>query len=80
MSLRLAIARLLKVLVEEHGVELRRLPDDVLEALRVASHEVVAEAAHGSELARRIHDSYMAFLQDVRAYHAITEQAYINAR
>lgn len=70
----------LATLVDEHNVELRRLPDDVIAQLRGASADVVAEAAQESELAKRIYDSYMAFLQDVRAYHAISEQAYINAR
>ena len=70
----------LATLVDEHSVELRRLPDDVIAQLRDASADVVAEAAEESELAKRIYDSYMAFLEDVRAYHAISEQAYINAR
>ncbi len=70
----------LATLVDEHDVELRRLPDDVITQLRDASADVVAEAAQESELAKRIYNSYMAFLQDVRAYHAISEQAYINAR
>ena len=70
----------LATLVDEHNVELRRLPDDVIAQLRDASADVVAEAAEESELAKRIYDSYMAFLEDVRAYHAISEQAYINAR
>ena len=70
----------LATLVDEHNVELRRLPDDVIAQLRDSSTDVVAEAAEESELAKRIYDSYMAFLEDVRAYHAISEQAYINAR
>jgi TRAP-type mannitol/chloroaromatic compound transport system substrate-binding protein len=70
----------LKTLVEEHGVQLRRLPDDVLERLRAESVAVVAELAADSELARRIHESYTRFLEDVRSYHAVTEQAYVNVR
>lgn len=70
----------LKTLLEEHDVKLRRLPDDVLERLKTVSREVVAESARGSELAQRIHDSYMSFLDEVRAYQAISEQAYVNAR
>lgn len=70
----------LRTLIDEHGVQLKALPDDVIEALRKASHDVVAEAAGTDELAQRIYDSYMGFLDDVRDYHAISEQAYINAR
>jgi TRAP-type mannitol/chloroaromatic compound transport system substrate-binding protein len=70
----------LDTLVNEHNVQLRRLPDDVLESLKVASREVVAGSAKGNDLAQRIHDSYMTFLDSVQRYHAISEQAYINAR
>jgi TRAP-type mannitol/chloroaromatic compound transport system substrate-binding protein len=70
----------LRTLIDDHGVELRRLPDDVIAELRQASREVVAEAARSSDVAQRVHDSYMAFLKDVGAWHAISEQAYLNAR
>jgi TRAP-type mannitol/chloroaromatic compound transport system substrate-binding protein len=52
----------------------------VLERLRTESAAVSAEMASDNELARRIHASYTHFLEDVRSYHAISEQAYINAR
>lgn len=70
----------LRTLIDEHGVELRALPDDVLAALKEASRAVVADAATGNELSQRIYDSYMGFFEDVRDYHAISEQAYLNAR
>ena len=70
----------LRTLIDEHGVELRRLPDDVIAALNEAALEVVAEAAETDDISRRIYDSYTAFLSDVRAYHEISEQAYINIR
>ncbi|MEM7077347.1 MAG: TRAP transporter substrate-binding protein [Pseudomonadota bacterium] len=70
----------LRTLVDEHGVQLRRLPDDVIAALKTAAEEVVAEAAGEDPLAQEIYASYMRFLADVRAYHEISEQAYINAR
>ena len=73
-------AAALLTLVEEHGVEVRRLPDDVLERFAALSDEVVEEAAADDELAGRILTSYRAFLASVRGYHAISEQAYINAR
>ncbi len=70
----------LRTLVDEHGVELRRLPDDVLKALRDVSKEVVREAAGDDPLAKEIYESYMTFYENVRSYHALSEQAYINAR
>lgn len=70
----------LKQLVELHGVQLRRLPDDVLRALYDASEEVMEELIAGDPLAARVHASYKSFYDSVRAYHHISEQAYINAR
>jgi TRAP-type mannitol/chloroaromatic compound transport system substrate-binding protein len=31
-------------------------------------------------MAAKVNESFQAFLRDVRAYHEISEQAYINAR
>ena len=73
-------AQALKVLVEEHDVSLRRLPDDVLERLQAAAIDVVEETAAGDELAMRIFDSYQEYLQLMSEYHEISEKAYINAR
>ena len=70
----------LETLINEHGVELRRLPDDVIAALQAASAEVVAEIGEADPLAKRIYDSYMAYFAEVRRYHAISEQAYLNVR
>ena len=72
-------ARALKALAEEHGVAVRRLPDDVLARFQELSEAVVREAAT-DDLSRRILDSYYGFLAEARQYHAISEQAYLNAR
>ena len=72
--------RALQTLVQEQGVQLRRLPPGVLDQLREASREVVAEAAGENELAQRIYDSYMAFYEEVKRYHQISEQAYLEVR
>ncbi len=70
----------LKILVEEHGVELRRLPDDVIREFAEISQKLVAEMAGDDPLSNRILKSYKDFAENVREYHAISEQAYINAR
>ena len=70
----------LETLITEHGVELRPLPSDVVQKFRSLAQEVVKEAAKEDELSQRIYSSYMSFLEDVRGYHAISEQAYLNAR
>ena len=70
----------LDTLVNEHGVELRELPEDVIQAFKRLSKEVVAEVANEDELSGRIYSSYMSFLEDVRGYTKISEQSYLNAR
>ena len=70
----------LDALVNEHGVQLRPLPKDVLERLRAAAQDVVAEAAGEDELSQRIYASYMAFAERARRYTALTEQAYLDMR
>lgn len=72
--------RALNTLIEEHGVELRELPDDVVDEFRRISKEVVSEAAEGDELSQRIVASYFDFLQEMRRYHSISERAYYRAR
>ena len=70
----------LKQLVEEHGVELRRFPDDVLKALYAGTRQAIAELTASDPLAQRVEESYQRFFESVRDYHHISEQAYINAR
>lgn len=72
--------RALREMIDTHGVKLRRLPDDVLRALYQSSRVAIQELTAGDPVAARVHASFSAFLQDVRAYHEISEQAYINAR
>ncbi|MBL4800020.1 MAG: TRAP transporter substrate-binding protein [Oleispira sp.] len=67
-------------LVETHGVDVRKLPDDVLNKLRELSEQVVAEVAAQDPASQKIYDSYMKFRDGVVKYHAISEQAFINAR
>ncbi len=72
--------RALRELVETHNVKLRRLPDDVLAALYRGSEEAMQVLISTDPLAARVHASFSEFVENVRAYHEISEQAYINAR
>ena len=67
-------------LVETHGVELRKLPDEVLIELRRISQEVMEEFIADDEMATKIYNSYLAFKQDVIQYHEISEKAFIEIR
>ena len=63
----------LNTLVEEHGVQLRRFPDDVLDALRGFSLEVVEELAATDPMSGRVLESYRAFAAEVSAWLRISE-------
>ena len=70
----------LATLINEHDVQLRKLPDDVLAQAQEISAEVVQELADSSDIAGRIYESYRDFQDKAVNYHAISEQAYYNAR
>lgn len=68
-------------LVEQHGVELRKLPDDVLDAIRKISYQMTEDLVdEDDELGKRILQSYQQYRKGVIEYHEISERAYINAR
>jgi len=70
----------LDTLVNKHKVDVRRLPDDVLEKLKALSDEVVLELAGKNPAAKRIFDSYDKFRKQVTAWHDISEREYLNIR
>ena len=67
-------------LVEVHGVELRRLPDDVIEEFRTISDQILEELAQEDETIAKVYNSYKSFKKDVSEYHKISEDAFIEAR
>ena len=62
------------------GTQLRKLPDDVLQVLYDNGQVALANLAANDPMARKIAASYAAFADDVRAYHEISERAYLNVR
>jgi len=60
--------------------DIRQLPDDVLQALYDSSEVAIANLMATDAAAREIGESYFQFFDDVRAYHEISERAYLNAR
>jgi len=67
-------------LVEIHGVQLKKLPDEVVAELRKISEDMLQELADDSDISRRIAESVKAFQKQAMAYHAISEEAYYQAR
>ncbi|MBF7075028.1 TRAP transporter substrate-binding protein DctP [Glaciecola sp. MH2013] len=70
----------MRQLLEEHGIEMRPLPKDVIDALKVATAKVIKEKRASDEDFDRIYASYDAFYQDAKAYHKISEQEYFDNR
>ena len=71
----------LATLVNEHGVQLKQFPKDVLTAFGKASGEVMQEVYdNGDDITKKICASYFAFRKDIGAWTRISEQAYTNAR
>jgi TRAP-type mannitol/chloroaromatic compound transport system substrate-binding protein len=70
----------LRALIEEHGVQLRRLPDDVLLAFWQGTRKSLDALVAKDPMAAKVYQSYSEFYKGVRNYHHISEQAYINMR
>jgi TRAP-type mannitol/chloroaromatic compound transport system substrate-binding protein len=73
-------ARALKTLTEEHGVEMVRLPDEVLRAAAEASRDVLQRTAQRDEMSRRIHDSFRKALIQLSAWSRVGDEAFLDAR
>ena len=67
-------------LVEEHGVDVRQFPDDLLAELYDVSQEVIDEVGQSSEIGQRILTSYRLFEAQIKDYQSISEEAYIRVR
>ena len=63
-------------LIEEHNVQLRRFPEQVLADLRVLAKQVVDEEANKNPLARKVADSFEAFRKQWGAWSDVSERSY----
>jgi TRAP-type mannitol/chloroaromatic compound transport system substrate-binding protein len=70
----------LKSLVEEHDVELRPFPDDVLAELKRASREVIEELAASDAMAAKVWASLGAYIDRVKTSTAIGSQYFVDRR
>ncbi len=70
----------LQILLNEHKVQLRRLPDEVLAQLKKLSEEVILEIVAKDALAKKVYDSFVKFRDHVTVWHDISERAYLNIR
>lgn len=70
----------LQQLVNDPDVELRKFPQDVLDVLKKITDEIVAEWIAKDPAAKKIADSYYAFLEKSAYGQQVTEQAYLETR
>lgn len=70
----------LQTLINEHGVELRAFPDEVLAELKRVSFEVLEEVAEEDEMAGEVWASMKAYLDKVRFWTEIGSQYFVNHR
>lgn len=70
----------LKTLINEHGVDVRPLPQEVLVELKRLSDEVLAENMEKDPMFKKVYESQRAFQAASVNYHKISEQAYYNVR
>ncbi len=70
----------LQTLIKEHGVQLRRFPDEVLQAIGKSIAEVMGEVGDSDPLTKKVYESYLAFRKDVSEWTTLSEQGYANAR
>lgn len=73
-------SRSLDILLNEHGVELRSFPDEVMIELGKATEKVLADAAAADPMTGKVAESYMAFLDEAATWTEQSEQAYLRAR
>lgn len=67
-------------LVEENGVQFRLWPQEVVDAVRTTSAEVVADVAASEAMATKVNDAYQAFLAQAVEWSRWSDQAYLAAR
>ena len=70
----------LQTLQQEHNVDIRRFPDDVLKELYRISEDVLTEQAAADPMFAKVLKSISDYREKVRAFHRLTEQSYYRVR
>ena len=73
-------AAALETLVNEHGVQVRAFPEDVLQAAKTAAAEVLAEFDQGDDITKRIYQSFSIAQQRATNWSRISTLAFLSAR
>lgn len=67
-------------LIRDQGVQLREFSDEIYDSFGGAADQVFAEVVAHSDLAKRIHDSFVKARADVGGWTNISDQAYVAQR
>jgi len=70
----------MRELVDEHGVQMRKFPDEVLREVGRVSGEVIREVADHDDLGRRIYDSFIAARRNGMAWGEWSDEGFMAAR
>ena len=70
----------LQTLLQEHDVDLRPFPDEVLVELKRVSFEVIEEQAAMDEMSGKVWTSMKSFIEQVRPWTEIGSQYFVNRR
>jgi TRAP-type mannitol/chloroaromatic compound transport system substrate-binding protein len=68
----------LQTLISEHKVNVKRFPARVLDKLRVLAEETLEEVASGNAQARKVHEDFKKFKDQVGIWGSISEQSYFD--
>jgi len=70
----------LDLLVNTHGVQLKKLPDPVLSKLKNITQKVLKDMVAKDPVFKKVYESQEAFKEQIKKYHKISEQSYYQAR
>lgn len=66
----------LQKLVNEHGVKLRRYPDEILKEFKKYTQEVIEELTTKDALAKKVYEAYSAFQKNIKDWGDVTERVF----
>jgi TRAP-type mannitol/chloroaromatic compound transport system substrate-binding protein len=63
-------------LIKNQGVIAQPLPDAIVKALRDSTEKILAEAVTKDALTKKVHESYMAYMDKFTKWSAYSESVY----
>jgi TRAP-type mannitol/chloroaromatic compound transport system substrate-binding protein len=63
-------------MVENAGVKVARLPEDVIKALRESSRTILNDAAAKDPVVKKVHDSFFSFKEKHDKWNEISEATF----